>query len=116
MPGVQLLSPLFFFLMIPPPPRSTLFPSRRSSDLGRVLSMPYGEVDRIAKLIPFELGMTLEKALAVEPQLKQLIEEQEERSEEHTSELQSHSDLVCRLLLEKKKTAGRKCLESDAAI
>src|SRR5260221_9255827 len=28
-----------------------------------------------------------------------------ERSEEHTSELQSHSDLVCRLLLEKKKTA-----------
>src|SRR5438132_7519529 len=28
------------------------------------------------------------------------------RSEEHTSELQSHSDLVCRLLLEKKKTAG----------
>src|SRR5881397_455179 len=32
-------------------------------DVGRVLSMPYGEVDRIAKLIPFELGMTLEKAL-----------------------------------------------------
>src|SRR5260221_3398566 len=29
------------------------------------------------------------------------------RSEEHTSELQSHSDLVCRLLLEKKKIAGR---------
>src|SRR5947207_10165562 len=32
-----------------------------------------------------------------------LIPEGEERSEEHTSELQSHSDLVCRLLLEKKK-------------
>src|SRR5438034_5729920 len=30
----------------------------------------------------------------------------EDRSEEHTSELQSHSDLVCRLLLEKKKTAN----------
>src|SRR5437588_9024459 len=30
-----------------------------------------------------------------------------QRSEEHTSELQSHSDLVCRLLLEKKKSAGR---------
>src|SRR5215218_7504088 len=29
-----------------------------------------------------------------------------QRSEEHTSELQSHSDLVCRLLLEKKKTRG----------
>src|SRR5438132_8210435 len=32
------------------------------------------------------------------------------RSEEHTSELQSHSDLVCRLLLEKKKIINRKCL------
>src|SRR2546421_6986169 len=33
-----------------------------------------------------------------------------ERSEEHTSELQSRSDLVCRLLLEKKKTNRRRCL------
>src|SRR5438132_10632429 len=33
---------------------------------------------------------------------------QRDRSEEHTSELQSHSDLVCRLLLEKKKKKGRK--------
>src|SRR5438034_7395547 len=31
-----------------------------------------------------------------------------DRSEEHTSELQSHSDLVCRLLLEKKKTIARR--------
>src|SRR5215211_9188351 len=31
------------------------------------------------------------------------------RSEEHTSELQSHSDLVCRLLLEKKKSSRRRC-------
>ena len=50
-------------------------------DVGRVLSMPYGEVDRIAKLIPFELGMTLEKALAVEPQLKELMQQQEEVAE-----------------------------------
>jgi len=50
-------------------------------DVGRVLSMPYGEVDRIAKLIPFELGMTLDKALTVEPQLKALMKEQEEVSE-----------------------------------
>ncbi|HET9652350.1 MAG TPA: DNA polymerase III subunit alpha [Usitatibacter sp.] len=50
-------------------------------DVGRVLSMPYGEVDRIAKLIPFELGMTLEKALTVEPQLKELMEQQEEIAE-----------------------------------
>jgi DNA polymerase-3 subunit alpha len=50
-------------------------------DVGRVLSMPYGEVDRIAKLIPFEIGMTLDKALTVEPQLKQLMNEQEEVGE-----------------------------------
>jgi DNA polymerase-3 subunit alpha len=50
-------------------------------DVGRVLGMPYGEVDRIAKLVPFELGITLEKALAVEPQLKQLADTQEEIGE-----------------------------------
>ena len=47
-------------------------------DVGRVLGMGYGEVDRIAKLIPFELGITLDKAIEAEPQLRQLIEEQEE--------------------------------------
>src|SRR5260221_7166370 len=36
------------------------------------------------------------------------------RSEEHTSELQSHSDLVCRLLLEKKKLNGPKALTGTA--
>jgi DNA polymerase-3 subunit alpha len=50
-------------------------------DVGRVLSMPYGEVDRIAKLIPFELGITLDKALIAEPQLKTLMQEQEEVKE-----------------------------------
>src|SRR5260221_5578685 len=35
------------------------------------------------------------------------LKKKERRSEEHTSELQSHSDLVCRLLLEKKKERGR---------
>jgi DNA polymerase III subunit alpha len=47
-------------------------------DVGRVLGMGYGEVDRIAKLIPFELGITLEKALKDEPQLKELVDNQEE--------------------------------------
>ena len=47
-------------------------------DVGRVLSMPYGEVDRIAKLIPFELGITLDKALVAEPQLKALMNGEEE--------------------------------------
>src|SRR5438034_3749433 len=36
------------------------------------------------------------------------------RSEEHTSELQSHSDLVCRLLLEKKKKNNKTALEREA--
>src|SRR5260221_1085290 len=38
------------------------------------------------------------------------------RSEEHTSELQSHSDLVCRLLLEKKKTVQHSVINVDAAL
>ncbi|HET7547198.1 MAG TPA: DNA polymerase III subunit alpha [Usitatibacter sp.] len=50
-------------------------------DVGRVVGMPYGEVDRIAKLVPFELGITLERALEAEPQLRQLVDEQEEVAE-----------------------------------
>src|SRR5438034_4010598 len=38
------------------------------------------------------------------------------RSEEHTSELQSHSDLVCRLLLEKKSATGRTHAESGSTV
>lgn len=40
-------------------------------DVGRVLAYPYGFVDQIAKLIPFEIGMTLDRALAEEDVLKQ---------------------------------------------
>lgn len=47
-------------------------------DVGRVLSHPYGFVDRIAKLIPFEIGITLEKALEQEPQLLELYNEDED--------------------------------------
>ena len=47
-------------------------------DVGRVLGMSYGFVDRIAKLIPFELGITLEAALAKEPELKRLYDAEEE--------------------------------------
>src|SRR5437773_9179266 len=39
----------------------------------------------------------------LEHQLQKILQDSENRSEEHTSELQSHHDLVCRLLLEKKK-------------
>src|SRR5947209_12924880 len=74
---------LFFFLMIRRPPRSTLFPYTtlfRSLDDG-----PFGAV-------------TLYFVLAGR------IDPHQARSEEHTSELQSRQYLVCRLLLEKKKT------------
>ena len=47
-------------------------------DVGRVLGLPYGFVDKIAKLIPFELGMTLEKALKQEEQLSTRYNEEEE--------------------------------------
>ncbi|MFQ5354288.1 MAG: DNA polymerase III subunit alpha, partial [Thermodesulfobacteriota bacterium] len=43
-------------------------------DVGRVLDMPYSEVDRIAKLIPKELNITIEKALVQEPKLKKLVD------------------------------------------
>lgn len=47
-------------------------------DVGRALGHPYGFVDSIAKLIPFDLGMTLSKALEDEPQLKARYLEDEE--------------------------------------
>ncbi len=46
-------------------------------DVGRALGMPYPEVDRIAKLIPDTLGITLDQALAVEPRLRELVEKDE---------------------------------------
>ena len=47
-------------------------------DVGRVLGHPYGYVDQIAKLIPFELEMTLDKALDQEPELRKRYLEDEE--------------------------------------
>src|SRR5438477_8741857 len=70
--------------MIRRPPRSTLFPYRRSSDLGgtlRVRSCRSADSRSRSAAVPAA----------------------DLRSEEHTSELQSHVNLVCRLLLEKKK-------------
>lgn len=46
-------------------------------DIGRVLDLPYNFVDQLAKLIPFELGMTLKKAREIEPQLNQRAEEED---------------------------------------
>ncbi|NMA69311.1 MAG: DNA polymerase III subunit alpha, partial [Desulfitobacterium sp.] len=47
-------------------------------DVGRVMGIPLARVDRVAKAIPNDLGMTLEKALNVSPELKRMLEEDEE--------------------------------------
>ncbi|MCW5619105.1 MAG: DNA polymerase III subunit alpha, partial [Nitrosomonas sp.] len=47
-------------------------------DIGRVLDLPYNFVDQLAKLVPFELGMTLKKAREIEPQLNQRAAEEED--------------------------------------
>ncbi|VAW86040.1 DNA polymerase III alpha subunit [hydrothermal vent metagenome] len=47
-------------------------------DVGRVMGHPYGFVDRISKMIPFEPGMTLSKAMEMEPEFKREYEENEE--------------------------------------
>jgi DNA polymerase-3 subunit alpha len=46
-------------------------------DVGRVMNIPYAEVDRVAKLVPFELKMTLSRALEAEPKLKELYDNDE---------------------------------------
>src|SRR2546422_9724355 len=79
----------FFFLMIRRPPRSTLFPTRRSSDLGQ---RPRGSPRSCRTSVTGEPT----SATAAGNRSR-------DRSEEHTSELQSRLHLVCRLLLEKKK-------------
>src|SRR5256885_7414142 len=82
----QLFFFFFFFLMIRRPPRSTLFPYTtlfRSIFANQIVD--FSRRDRIVRWI---FTYFLNSAL---------------RSEEHTSELQSPCNLVCRLLLEKKK-------------
>ena len=50
-------------------------------DVGRALSVSYAKTDQIAKAIPFDLGMTIDKALATSPDLKNLYENDEETRE-----------------------------------
>ena len=47
-------------------------------DVGRVMGQPYGFVDRIAKAVPFEIGMTLSKALEESDDLKKAYKEDDE--------------------------------------
>src|SRR5947208_16642643 len=81
-----------FFLMIRRPPRSTLFPYTTLFRSGRIRKVPGAEEP------PELLRWTNSKNGA------------RQRSEEHTSELQSPDHLVCRLLLEKKNTNSNNCV------
>src|SRR2546430_15167593 len=86
------LANLFFFLMIRRPPRSTLFPyttlfRSRNHFLTMDLELAVGHWESLQPLKG--RAMVVQKAHPLP------------RSEEHTSELQSQSNLVCRLLLEK---------------
>src|SRR2546430_11471493 len=83
---------IFFFLMIRRPPRSTLFPY---TTLFRSSRPPCAFVNSCKSRPCHAVGM-VKVAPTSSPRMQT-------RSEEHTSELQSQSNLVCRLLLEKKK-------------
>src|SRR2546427_4208885 len=94
--------------MIRRPPRSTLFPyttlfrSRLGDPPARAGAHQTVVGGWIMKRMPIV-------ALLTATLLASLAGARTVRSEEHTSELQSQSNLVCRLLLEKKKTSERAC-------
>src|SRR2546426_3929103 len=81
---IDTISCFFFFLMIRRPPRSTLFP----------YTTLFRSHDHVRRADPPEL---------LDGERERALDRLEQRSEEHTSELQSPCNLVCRLLLEKKK-------------
>src|SRR3712207_9302346 len=102
---------LFFFLMIRRPPRSTLFPyttlfrswvATLPLQSSTALEIPCGtRLQRLESGRDCRRGCNLSLARGWEG--REIIS-RAARSEEHTSELQSRQYLVCRLLLEKKKT------------
>src|SRR5205085_9726570 len=103
---------LLFFFMLPLQPRSTLFPyttlfrSSSHAEGVRVIGLPRTP-PRQGSHAPNAprrgLGRRLGRADGVPTRLRRTTAKEDRRSEEHTSELQSQSNLVCRLLLEKKK-------------
>src|SRR5688572_32129860 len=89
--------------MIRRPPRSTLFPYTTlfRSRHDQVHSFRRRRADARATRLRLQPQQARQQSVAEIPQ-------QHQRSEEHTSELQSQSNLVCRLLLEKKKKKKQK--------
>src|SRR3712207_7239757 len=106
---------IFFFLMIRRPPRSTLFPYttlfRSPQARERFDSMPPSHRREYVEWIESALRAET-RELRVAKAVEMILEARPERSEEHTSELQSRQYLVCRLLLEKKKKNHSKPLQT----
>src|SRR5690349_22434014 len=84
--------------MLRRPPRSTLFPYTTLFRSPQIVAEPFGRDGGVLPALP-GLPVVGRAGGDAEPGLA--------RSEEHTSELQSRRDLVCRLLLEKKKKQRR---------
>src|SRR2546430_12571311 len=97
--------------MIRRPPRSTLFPYTTLSRSGRSCRLPRGHRATVEGFVVVHHPRHAESSLDVTPALGAVdrvdalhrLDQLVHRSEEHTSELQSQSNLVCRLLLEKKQ-------------
>src|SRR5690606_41989826 len=95
-------------VMIRPPPRSTLFPYTTLFRSGVVALVVIGpeRLPKVARTAGHLLGRAQRYVSDVKTDIQREIDLDEMnklRSEEHTSELQSRENLVCRLLLEKKK-------------
>src|SRR3989442_5755039 len=92
---------VFFFLMIRRPPRSTLFPyTTLFRSRGAIASDVERRTAGAANVVRVSDRLGAGRAVAIIANLRHPAGERE-RSEEHTSELQSRPHLVCRLLLEK---------------
>src|SRR5690606_42099233 len=95
-------SALYFLLIPPPPPRSTLFPYTTLFRSALVDNVRMGHWRMNGEQGKRRLVQIQVESFNAEDH--QVDTAQAPRSEEHTSELQSRENLVCRLLLEKKKT------------
>src|SRR2546422_8508465 len=104
---------VFFFLMIRRPPRSTLFPYPTLFRSRRGLSRQRASGWRAMVPVAEQGTSTSTASAAARASGAATRSAPTTRSEEHTSELQSRLHLVCRLLLEKKKTTALNTRQQD---
>src|SRR5689334_24261295 len=105
----------FFFLMLPRPPRSTLFPYTTLFRSAKDVAVELYTLTKSFSMAGWRMGFLVGNAeiVAALAKLKSYLDYGSfQRSEEHTSELQSQFHLVCRLLLEKKKTKQKSAADN----